>query len=427
MNNFTTNTYEMKREIINFSKKVSNGLDKPTSKFLNDMIYGIEKGKSILFTNIARGLDEDKKLKHVIERLCKNCNNISEEEEKIIKDNYFKEAQKLLPEDEIILIEDDSDVNKEYSKKLEDLCTVRDASKQKETYVNGYHVCEVAGLTKNEKQPISLYSKMYSTTSKEFVSCNYETQQSEDYVLGQLKNKSAKKILVKDRGYDTESLFIKNIKDGVSFIVRLDGNRKMLFKNKARLISKVSQTRKGKIHTNLMLKDGNVDCYISYTTVQFPTLKEKDLTLVIIYRDGEDSNPMYLLTDLQVKTKDEVLKIARTYMLRWRVEEYFRAKKQNYDFENFRIRSLKGINNLNTILSCVMLHIGELAENINKKLLTIKIIEASKSLKNRLLVWYGQISSGISQILSQAREGIKDWQKIVHRGKAKQLELKLLL
>ena len=28
MNNFTMNTYEMKREIFNFSKKMSNGLNK---------------------------------------------------------------------------------------------------------------------------------------------------------------------------------------------------------------------------------------------------------------------------------------------------------------------------------------------------------------------------------------------------------------
>lgn len=65
---------------------------------------------------------------------------------------------------------------------------------------------------------------------------------------------------------------------------------------------------------------------------------------------------MYLLTDLKVKNKEDVIKISRTYMLRWRIEEYFRVKKQNYDFENFRIRSLKGINVLNAILSCVMLH-----------------------------------------------------------------------
>lgn len=149
MNNFTTNTYEMKRDILNFSKKMSNGLNKPVQKFISDMIYGIEKNNSILFSNIARALDEEVKLKNTIERLCDNCNNLSDKEINIIKDNYFKEALKQLPEDEIILIEDDSDVNKEYSKKLEDLCVVRDASKQKETYVNGYHVCEIFGLSKN--------------------------------------------------------------------------------------------------------------------------------------------------------------------------------------------------------------------------------------------------------------------------------------
>ena len=134
---------------------------------------------------------------------------------------------------------------------------------------------------------------------------------------------------------------------------------------------------------------------------------------------------MYLLTDMKVKNKDEVIKYAKMYMLRWRIEEYFRAKKQNYDFENFRIRSLKGINVLNKILTCVMLHNGILAEKMNKKLLVIKITEASKSLKNSLLVWYGQISRGIREILKHAHTGIKEWQNIEEREKYKQLKLLL--
>ena len=32
MDNFTTNNYEMKRDIINFSKKISEGTNKPDSK-----------------------------------------------------------------------------------------------------------------------------------------------------------------------------------------------------------------------------------------------------------------------------------------------------------------------------------------------------------------------------------------------------------
>ena len=427
MNNFTTNTYEVKRDILNFSKKISEGLCKPDKKFIADMLYGIEKSGSILFSDIARALNEENKLKNTIERLCDRCNYLSDESIEKIKENYLNEAIKQLPDDEVILIEDDSDVNKEYSRKLEDLCTVKDASSKEDRYVNGYHVCEVVGLTKNEKQPVSLYSKIYSTETSGFISCPDETKKSEKEVISKLRkeNEKIKIIVVKDRGYDSYNLFEETIKNKISFIVRLDGDRHMLFKGKKRLVKEGAATRKGKIHTKLMYKGENTDCYISYTTVQFPKMKEKDLSLVIIYRKDEESDPMYLLSDLPIKTKDDVLKIARTYMMRWKIEEYFKAKKQNYDFENFRVRNLRGINNLNLILSCVMLHIGILSDKIDFKLLIIKIIEASKSIKKTAIVWYGQISRGIRNILSYAHEGIRKWQKIESREKFKQLQLKL--
>lgn len=426
MNNFTTNTYEMKRDILKFSKKISTGLDKPTTKFISDMIYGIEKSNSILFSEIARALQEDIKLKNTIERLCDNCKFLSDKSVSIIKDNYFKLSLKQLPDDEIILIEDDSDVNKEHSNKLEDLCIVRDASSKQEKYVNGYHVCEIVALSKNEHQPISLYSKIYSTESKGFKSCPDETKESEKYVVDKIRQTSDSKIIiVKDRGYDSFELFKSTIDNKVSFVVRLDGNRHLLFKGKKRLVSDVASSRKGKIHTKLMYKGENIDCYISYTSVQLPKMKDKDLNLVIIYRKDEENDPMYLLTDLPIKSKEDVEKIARIYMLRWRIEEYFKSKKQNYDFENFRLRSLRAINNLNLILTCVMLHLGVLTEKMNVKLLVIKIIEASESLKNKALVWYGQISKGIAKILEYAHVGIKEWFEIETRGKYKQLELKL--
>ena len=427
MNYCTMNTYELKRDILNFSQKVSQGLSKPTSKFVIDMIYGIEKSESVLFSNISRALDENIALKNTIERLCDNCNLISNDEINRLKDNYNKLAIKNLPDDEIILIEDDSDINKEYSRKMEDLCVVRDASKQKETYVSGYCVCEVVGLSKNEAQPISLYSKIYSTESKGFLSQGDETKKSEKYVVDNIRKEkpNAKMIAIKDRGYDSFDLFKATLENGISFIVRLDGNRHLLFKDKKRLVKDVASTRKGKIHTKLMYKDENVDCYISYTTVQLPKLKEKDLTLVIIYRENEENDPMYLLTDLKVKDKEDVIKIAKKYMLRWRIEEYFRAKKQNYDFESFRVRTLKSINVLNLMLSCVMLHQGILIEKMDKKLLVMNILEASKSLKRKVLIWYGQIAKGISNILINAKVGIKELEKVEKRKEYKQLSLRL--
>ena len=83
------------------------------------------------------------------------------------------------------------------------------------------------------------------------------------------------------------------------------------------------------------------------------------------------------------------------------------------------------MNVLDLILNIHLGHIGKLVEKLDKKLLTIKIIERSKSLRNKILVWISQMSRGISEILKYAKVGIKEWQKIEKRDKYKQLELKL--
>ena len=41
MFNFTSITYQMKREILNFSNKISAKLSKPERKFYADMTYGM--------------------------------------------------------------------------------------------------------------------------------------------------------------------------------------------------------------------------------------------------------------------------------------------------------------------------------------------------------------------------------------------------
>ena len=61
---------------------------------------------------------------------------------------------------------------------------------------------------------------------------------------------------------------------------------------------------------------------------------------------------MMLATNKAIKSKEDVVSIVRTYMSRWRIEEYFRFKKQHFGFENFRVRSLMSINNLNAFNIC---------------------------------------------------------------------------
>jgi len=421
VNNFTTNTYEMKREIVNFSKKISLGLNKPTSKFVLDMQYGLSKGGSCLISEIARSLDEDIKLNYTIERLCDNLSNLYDEEKETIWNNYIKEVSKVLDKDDAIVLFDDSDINKEYSKKLEDLDRVIDGSSKDKKIVNGYHVCEATALTKNEKQPLSIYSKIYSCKSKDFVSKN-------EYTISSIK--AAERIFgenftgIFDRGYDDNKIFDYMSKKHHKFVVRLDDKRTLLFKGKRRSVGEIAKSRKGKIVMKALFDDNEeIELSLSYTKAVLPYNKE-EYTLIIVYGLSEEK-PMKLLTNIEIKDKDDVIKVVRLYLSRWRIEEHFRGKKQEYDFENMRVRTLESMNNLNMMLTIHLGHIAILADNIDRKLLTIKIIYASKALREKSIVWLSQIARGIKEILSYAHTGIKEWMDIEVREKYKQLELKL--
>ena len=437
MTSYTTETYQMKRESLNFSNKISNGCTKPIVKLCNDMIYGILCRKSVVLTEIARGLKEKTKLCNVVDRLSTNLMNLDDEQKIIIKNNYDNEALNCLKGagDYIIVPNDDSDLNNEYSKKMENICLVRDASSQKEKYVNGYKVCEYVALSPKEKSPISLYSKIYSTISDDFKSENEETILGEDEVIKKLSAINKKPIFVRDRGYDANTFFIKDIKEDNKFVTRLKNNRNLLFKDKSVNAFEKIKTRKGKIKTKLMYKGENKDCYISYTKVKLPAYSSREIYLVSIHGlkddidcDNEkygDDNVLMFLTNLEVKDKESAERIVRIYFLRWRIEEYFKSKKQNYKWEDSIVRTLNGMNNLNMFLTAVMLKLTKFIEKLDSNFFSNIIIERALALKEKCIIWFGQMSQGIYEILKFAHTGIREWNNIEEREKFRQLSLKL--
>ena len=383
------------------------------------MQYGLSKSKSCLISEISRSLSEDIKLKNTIERLCDNLQSLGKEEMKTIKENYLNEIKDYFPK-EAIAIFDDSDISKRYGKKFEDLDKIIDASDSDKKVVIGYHVCEAVILGKDEKQPFSVYSEIYSCKSDGFVSKNKYTMESIDEVINVLKRKSN---MVFDRGYDDNKIIDYVDKSGNYFVIRMNDKRNFLFKGNRKNAYQEALKRKGKVKMDLWFEGEKVEISVSHTRVTLPSNK-KDYELVFVYGLSEE-RPLILLTNRNIHSKEDVIKVVRLYFYRWRVEEYFRSKKQEYEFENMRVRTLKAMNNLNLMLMIHMGHLGMLIEDMNKKLLTIKILERSKSLKRKVIVWFNQVSRGICEILKYAHTGIKEYQKIDKREKYKQLELKL--
>ena len=297
-----------------------------------DVQYGLSRSGSCLISNIARSLDENIKLGYTIERLCDNLTKLDEEDRDIIWNNYLEEVKK-----NAVVLFDDSDINKEYSKKLEDLDRVMDASSQDKRIVNGYHVCEATILTKNQKQPMSIYSKIYSCKSADFKSMNTYTLESikaSENIIGE--NFTG----VFDRGYDDNKIFKYMSKNKHKFVVRLDDERTLLFKGKKRSIEEVANARKGKISYKALFNDNEeYELMVSYTKATLPCNK-CEYTLVIVYGLSEE-HPMKLLTNIDIKTKEDVIKVVRLYLSRWRIEEHFRGKKTRIWFWKYESKNIK--------------------------------------------------------------------------------------
>lgn len=406
MDNYTINTYEMKRDILNFSKKICKDVSsKPQRKFVTDMIYGISKSKDILLSSIAEELNENTKKAYTINRL---SDNLSWDLDENIDENYCNMVMDSFGENPVFII-DDSDIIKPLGQKFEDLGIVRDGSSKNKSYEKGYHVTEIVGLTKDNRQPISVFSKIHSSTSKDYISANTVTFEGLDKVINILDGQGAKGIFVNDRGYDSNEIFKYYFKKKQHFIIRLKENRKVYKDHKWYKITAIRDSRKGKVKMKLFFQGEEKECYVSVLKVRI-TAEKRWINLVLVYGLGE--TPMMLASNIPIKSKEDLIKTVRCYIDRWKIEEYFKFKKQEYNFENIRVRTLKSINNLNKMLTYVIGLIGILSEKINKRKFVNTIIKESNSLREKVYLWFYQLSRGIYKILKMAKTGIKEWQEI---------------
>ena len=153
------------------------------------------------------------------------------------------------------------------------------------------------------------------------------------------------------------------------------------------------------------------------------TASRKDIYLVLVY--GITEHPMMLATNKELKSRDDVIRIARLYFSRWRIEEYFRCKKQVFQFENFRVRKLKAINALNFYITMCMAFLALVSMKAETNALKVSIIQTADPLKEKVQFCYYRLAKGISGILSYAKEGVRLWFQ-TKRPAYRQLCLKLI-
>ncbi|MCD8506410.1 MAG: hypothetical protein LRY37_05090 [Alkalibacterium thalassium] len=260
---------------------------------------------------------------YTIKRLSRN--GFESDDLNQVHQNYLHTVKTAIPDDPLIIV-DESDIIKPYAEKMEHLSLVRDGSKN--VIEKGYTTINFSMATPKTKHPIPLYNHLYSSREELFQSQNFEIAKGFNTVHSFLGGKKA--TFVMDRGYDSNAMFqyVHNI--GHFFVTRLMDTRYLLHRNRRIKVPDLAKRRKGKINFRTEIQGKEYNLKVSHIKVELPVLKGAPLNMIVVYGYGE--KPMKLLTNHAVKSKEDVLRILKGYITRWRIEELFRVQKEEFHF-----------------------------------------------------------------------------------------------
>lgn len=339
---------KLRDRIGRFSGDLSKGLCLPAQRFVSEMVYGIAAGQSVLLTEIGRTLEEGISLHKTHDRLSRNLQR--KDLGAIVGHNILALAAPQVQEDTLLIL-DPSDIAKKYARKMQYLGTVRDGSAH--DLASGYWTLHVIGTQVNSSRMLPLYQQLWSSQAPDFVSENEEILAAVDTVRAHTANRG---VWVIDRGGDRINLFGPLLNRGARFLVRLRGDRHLVFNGKALPASEVAQDCVCKHRKSVVrLREGReetLELSFGFRRVQLPERSEP-LYLLVIHGFGQQ--PLMLLTTEPLKATHACLwHWVQAYTKRWAIEETIRYIKTSYDLENVRVLTYPALRNLMALLLAVL-------------------------------------------------------------------------
>jgi len=361
------------------------------------MIYGLLCSQSCHLSKISRVLNENVLLKKTIERLSRNLASFTKGD--VLLNNYIKKIKRGFS-DRAILIIDDGDITKPCSTKMEGLRIVHDGS----TGINrpGYHMLDVTALTPEHKAPIGVYSRVYSAGEETFVSATDETLKALRFLRTHFKRTNVRAF---DRGFDANIYIEDLLNHKEKFVLRIRSDRNVIYKGETTKVSKLAEQFKGKYVLRFKRKNRKqADCKISIVPIRMCFRPNEALNLVICHGLGQE--PMLLLTNLNSDDDHIAVTVTKVYLLRWRIEEFHGFKKQQFGFEDFRVRSLNAIRTLDLLLTIAIGYIGIMSEKSDDRLMVMELIHVSKRIYGVPRFRFYALADGIYSVLSKGTPGV---------------------
>jgi hypothetical protein len=391
---------KLREQIHEFSGRLSPQFSVPKRRFIEEMIYGIQAKQDVKLSSIGRSLEEKIPLAKTETRLSRNLD--APGMDRVLTDELIRMGSRRVHQDTLLIL-DISDISKQYARRMEYLAHVRDGSTGE--IVPGYWTCAVVACETEGERIVPLYHTLYSTDAPDHVSENEEIMGAVDAVRRHTRDRG---VWVMDRGGDRGKLFDAFIERGARFIIRLKGDRHLIYKGTPQVALDLAlRCPTYYVETVVRMHRGEETIYTieyGYRKVHLPG-KDGDYYLVVVKGFGRE--PMMLLTTLPCRKKRKVLwHIVRSYITRWRIEEVIRFMKQSYHMEDIRVLTYRRLKNLIALVFAASyfaaVYVGE---HLKLTILARKVLMVAKRFFGVPPFHYYARADGIAAILAHATVG----------------------
>jgi hypothetical protein len=400
MKHYTILIGQLKEQILRFGESISDGLTRPKMKFLAQMLYGLLVCQSVLLTDISRALQENILLSKTEDRLSRNLKDFYPDLF-CVYCNYLDKVKPLVDADTIFCL-DPGDICKKYGKSQEGLNTIIDGSSHEPAL--GWPVIGVTALTHGSKLPIPVYSEvlesadvMEDNLSEAITAAIRSLQRSFGGPIG---------VMAMDRATDDIKIYRCCLDTDQQFIIRAKTNRNLIIENKTVNINEAAMDATVRYHMKFKDKHGKeYKLNVGFLSVRLPDYPEKELSLIVVF-GYEEGKPMLLMTNLPIQDKDSCLRVLKSYLCRWRIEECYRFIKTQFNLENIRVQSMASIRSLVFLVTILTGWIVMFANKQGHMLLVQEVLVNALRLNNIPNFLLYAVADGIKNIMKRATCGI---------------------
>lgn len=208
-------------------------------------------------------------------------------------------------------------------------------------------------------------------------------------------------IWIIDRGGDRKNLIMLMLKKGYRFLIRLIGNRKLIWAGKEMLAEEIAgECPMLYAETVAKVDDGKEKVYhleFGYRNVKFSGTED---TMGLLVVRGFGQEPMMLLTTEPLRRSRKVLwRMVRAYMRRWAIEGMIRYIKQSYEIEDVRVLSYRSLQNLMPLVWAAACFAAVLLDAASKlKVMAGYVLKAAKRVFGIPEFHYYCIADGLASI-----------------------------